>query len=714
MNKRGFTMVETIIAMMIVSVIAIGLIPAITNQIINMTKARKVTGVSFQIQDRIEKDLYQLRTELPDKKINEMAVQNGDQVVNMTFSGSKSLELYRSKIEFEKPTPDRQVYIFLSQALAKAEKKNRLFMGKVELKVKKGVGAPVTKEIVDLTKGETLIGEFDDLSADKTWHANLYTWYVSDIGLSDPQWSVESSKSDFKEISPSEIPRDRFELSRLEKYANRYMMFSVTPVDIHGVRGTETVSNNRVYVLGPEWRGTTFAYADKNENIIYDEDASGPNTKDVKIPKPNLFVPFDSSEKVSDLINPENKLDPGKADIYVPSKLDAAGNKYTNLVYEEGYVLQWITDKALNIAADIEMTKGQNIEMTTRQGPINLWQFVKFKNNGQVDTDPAGKPKLVDRGPSFFTKGSIVLKSIGSGSVNLAPYSKLSGNNIYLEPRGKVFIDSSVLEAKEKINIDTAKSPEVSSSRDITISGRLKKSTIFFSDPSKSAELFFNTTGKVQINNTDIVGNSKLTDNIRVNSLETPYFVKTALKNINLLLNTGGVIDGGGWIDGTVVVPDGKTLIVDSSSGVISNEGDVHLSEKGIIVFQKSMDQDLKYPLKIKLDKDGDGLRLTMEKYIRRYFLSESGILTVTSEEGEMFGNDDSGMKYVAQVTAGSVKNLDLRYEIQDSNKLIFTATGVGNGSAEVTIQLMDKLVPQILSNEVKIDVSLTPETGTP
>lgn len=122
--------------------------------------------------------------------------------------------------------------------LAKIEQQQLLVADDVSIEI----SGETVHLVADLRKSQkpTLIGHYG-INTDPKWYANVYRWYVSEEGNPSPKFPDDYERI----ILPGVMPPNFSDLTYL---ANRYIVFTVTPVDIHGVRSNKVRSTNTVYI----------------------------------------------------------------------------------------------------------------------------------------------------------------------------------------------------------------------------------------------------------------------------------------------------------------------------------------------------------------------------------------------------------------------------------------------------------------------------------
>ena len=257
--RKAMTLIELIISVALIGIIALGILPTIPFQYAVLNKTKDITVNSFDSQSEIENEIMQKRLELRDtsKSIDSFSNTKNFKIFGVNI---KAYDLEISSTKFGNKT----TYVFLSKQLAEKENYGKLEAKNVKIEVVGGTN----NDFANLASGTPSLKGYVDKIEDKTWYTNVYKWYVSDIGISEPKFP-----DDYKQISQYDIPPSQINVSndKLNKYANRFIRFSVIPVDRHGLRGSEIYSSNTVFIIGKEWRTGTVAWADKDLDTNFDE-----------------------------------------------------------------------------------------------------------------------------------------------------------------------------------------------------------------------------------------------------------------------------------------------------------------------------------------------------------------------------------------------------------------------------------------------------------
>ena len=685
-NKNaGFTLIEVLVAITLVAIIAIGIIPAFAAQFKMTLDTKNLTTSAFDSQGEFEQAISELKQALVDPLIDENAIDGVTATTKSIFG--RTMTVYKiSKLYTE--NENKSFLAFLSKKLAEMEVRQMLVATGVRIEVSN----ETVHELADMKKTPkpTLIGKVDT-NTDPNWYANLYKWYVSNEGNPDPVWPEDYERLTFTGVTPPN-------LNDLTKEVNRYIVFTVTPVDIHGFRGTEVRSSNEVYVLGEEWRSGVFAWVDKNANAsYYGED-------DVMIAKINdykwhLLDGFDGAETFLDPENPSDTLYPSDGSLYVPMGIDrAAGDRVGPIDVAGNDILDWKVDKSIHLATDINVTNNTDIKMEARDGNVILYQYIQLDPNTGNAVFVNGKPVMIDYGPELSAPGgSITLKTSGKGDISLQKYTDLdAGNTITLQPYGKITAVNSTIAAKGSVYLDTTKGTAFPSNRDIDI-----KNTSFTLTPNSSTNrtISVESLNGLSIVGSTFIGNTGAASKITLSADDGMDLSEVNFANAVIEINDKAKFKGGGWnTESTLKVADGKLLTFGSGNTKVDNSGNLSLGNTGAVDFINSMSANIMNPLLITLGKGNSDNEVTVStNYGRNIGYADSSSYETISVNGDYqnMGSGQTNMKYAVTKLDGN-GSPSIACAFDGSSKLGISASGTGPISAYYELNIKDKYVEDI------------------
>jgi prepilin-type N-terminal cleavage/methylation domain-containing protein/uncharacterized repeat protein (TIGR02543 family) len=667
-KNSGFTLIEVIVAIALIGIIATGIIPAFAAQYRMTLDTKSITVDSFDAQGGIERAIEETRDRLIDGS------ENGDSP--LTLFG-RTVNLFQLVSPFPS-NGDKNYVVFLSLTLARMEQKQLLVAENVSIEV----SGETVHQVADLKKSPkpTLVGQYD-ANTDPKWYTNIYRWYVSEEGNPSPKFPDDYERIALEGIVPPN-------LNDLSYVANRYVVFTVTPVDIHGVRGNEERSSNTVYVLGPEWRSGIFAWVDKNDDIDFDE------TGDVKVEKSAnwaLLRGFDTEDTFLNPANPDEWLDPGDGALYVPMGIDRIGsNRVGPIVASGSDRVEWIIDKSIHLATDITVQNSTDLHFQTRDGNITLYQYIELNPSTGDAVFQNGLPNLVNYGPAITTQsGDINFDSKGRSDVILQNYSTLdSGGDIRIAPYGHLSIYNSHLLASGSIQLDSSTGSLYSGNRDIVIQD---SELTLKSEAATGRIIRVASRDGLEITDTDIYGNSSSPSRLELTAPDGVVLKNVFMHDIGVALGHTTVVRGGGWDkESTVAVPDDKQLIFQAADTKVNNYGGLDVGNTGIIHFATNMSTDLQVPLTISLNKDGSNGVVISTNYGRNVGYADSSEASTLSSDFRDLGTGNSNLEYaVFRVSGSDSPSLSLSFDGTDTAQIY--ASGTGPISSYFELQIRDK-----------------------
>jgi uncharacterized repeat protein (TIGR02543 family)/prepilin-type N-terminal cleavage/methylation domain-containing protein len=697
-RKGGFTLVEIIVSLALIAIIAVGMIPAFTASLKMTIHTKELTAQSFNVQAQIENMIQTLKGALVSPDAADDTAVAGTTAVTKSIFG-RSVTMYRL-IQDYPYSENKSFLVFLSKKLAEMEVRQLLVAEGVTIEVS---GESVHK-VADLKKSPkpSLTGKAAT-NTDPNWYTNLFKWYVSKEGDPDPVFP-----EDYQLILFPGLITPPQELTDLSKFANRYIVFTVTPVDIHGIRGNEVRSNNTVYVLGEEWRAGVFAWVDKNADVTYAADT------DVIVNKADFYWPllkgFDTAVPFQDPTLPEGTtLDPSGGSLYVPMMIDAApGDMVGPLVVNGSDKIDWKADKSINLATDIEVNNTSdismksNMSMDTDGANIVLYQYIKI-SSGSAIYESDGMPKMINYGTALTAPyGKIQMSTGGRGDVTLQNYTALdSGSDIILSPFGHINAYKCTMKADGSITLDSSQNITAwPGNRDINIKDSL---LTLDSNTTPDRSITIASRNKAIIANTVFTGNTQAASNVRISTPASDKIQLTdvAFSNSTILLDGDTDMTGGSWSgNSTLTVPDGKRLTFSAAGTKVNNSGALVLGNTGSVNFVDSMAGDLENPLQIVLGQGGsDDEAVVSTNYGRNVGYADVSGWETVSDEGsyQNLGAGQTNLKYTAQLEWGYASDdLELQYSFDGENKIKVRASGTGPMSAYYRLRVADRYAEDV------------------
>ncbi len=665
MNRKnnGFTLMEIIVALALIGIIAAGLIPAFAAQYKMTVNMREFTAKAFDAQADMENSIFDLKNAMTDPRIGTDGFEGAAKIQKTIFGKTVTLHSLRKEFPFNE---NKEFIIFLSPKLADMELRQLLVATGVKIKVEGGDN----DYFADLkrTPKPWLQGLYD-ANLDNNFYDNKYEWYVSNPGNPNPVFP-----GDYRKLVFPGITSDK--LTDLHKYANRYVVFTVTPVDIHGVRGNEVRSTNEVYIIGEEWRTGVFAWVDKDDSGTWAEGTDVPVNKKVDLASWPLISERFGDKKFLDPITASEYFDPRDGSLYVPMGIDRGTATNGTISVTGTSLIDWIMDKSIHLAADIEVGNNSDIKMTTKEGDIILYQYVKLDADGKAVYDANGKPEMIDKAVSMQTKGEIILAMEGQGDVTLQNHTKLSAEkDISIMPYGRLNIFESLLETDKSILLDSSKGNAFPSNRDISISDsvlNLKTSS------QTGRNVTIRSKHKAIITGTTIKGNPSSAIELILEAPTGISLTDVKIENMNTLFKSNATMNGGSWdSEKTVTVENGKALTFANSSGKVKNNGSLFLGDTGGARFANGNSENLTNPLKLFLKKGApDEIKISSNYGRNVGYAKSKGPESVIFGSYYELGSDKTNLRYMVNKTLGA-GNPSLSFAFDGTDTITISASGV-------------------------------------
>lgn len=621
-NRKGMTLVEIILAIAILALISIAFLTGFSSQLFNINKGTKITVDAMDAVAIFEEGIFEVKSTIQkdSKTPTEPSQLNG-----IDGWSAKTIEVLGKNIDMHKlylKYPDnsnKDSTIYLSESLAVSEIREPIKVENVMIEV----SDDTNNMIADLASNPSpkLTAIYSDNSSEPGFYVNLFRWYRSLPGKDLAQLNYPD---DFMLISVSQTTDV---LSNLldNVGANRYVVLTITPVDIHGFRGNTSISSNVVYIKGQEWRVGAFPWIDKNNDYDY-------GTGDIELSVQNIIEQLNTSN--SNIPNPDNpsvNLDLTKGSLFVPMNVSpSAGLTPGNIPIpvENSSVIDWLVEKNINLAKDIKVNNNSNITLKSgvngNDGSIYLYQYIELNSSGNPVIQ-GGIPKTIDLGSSLETGGNILLHTVGKGNIELINFNTLKASNIALEAKGSVMSNNSTFISNGDITIDTTKNLAITGNRDIV----LNESNFTSSSP-----------------------NSKLNLNTRDNIL----------------------FKGGGWSSNqTIVIPDSATITFKNANSKVNNLGNINLQSTAKIRFSESMIADLAKVMRIRLDRHSkDTFNISTLNYERNIAYANSNVGQRTWVPGVWLnlGSNQHNLEFSTSIVSGPGRVEDISYSFDGNNQL--------------------------------------------
>lgn len=685
-DNRGLTLVEIIIAVALLGVIAIGVIPAFTSQIMVLNQGKTLTAGAFSAQSEVEEAIQDIQTRIHD--LQPLDTVEGLTTVQRTFWG-RTVNINRLARVFP-DNENKTIFVYLSRRLAEAMESTLLTVSNVRIDVSDTADDSIAD--MRLTPEPTLEALFDDNSAQAGFYTNLFTWYVSNEGVSDPQFPADYVPLSFPGIDPKTVA-DLLTVAG----ANRYMMVEVTPVDIHGLRGDPVSSTNRVLVLGQEWRSGTFPWIDKNNN-------GNLEGTDLPLSADRIQAAFDSHLTFPNPSNPSETSDPSDGALYVPMRVDPAAGAIAVSGAEQ---IDWITDRSIHMAKDLAVSNGTDITMQAREGNITFYQYALLDGSGNPQYGADGKVRTINDGPNLTTTGDIRLETLARGMIGINDYTWLEGKELAFVANSQMYAKKATLRASGNILMDTSRNIGITGNRDLMIDD----STVELKASAASGRaVSLKSRNAVVISDSEFIGNPTVASSLSISAKGSITLTGTDLTNINLTVDNDASILGGGWSAGrSVTVPNGKTLTLGASSGRVNNAGSLVLGNTGAVDFVTSMVADLQRPLTLSLTKSSDDTVTVGTDYGRNVAYAEAmGSESVDSANVyQPLGSGSTNLLFTADQTASSITNLQsLTYSFDGSGTITITGEASGPVSASVILKVKDAYADNQVEGAIQFSVT--------
>ena len=710
-TRKGLTIIEIIIALALIGIIAAGIIPIFGLQFKMLVDTKDITIGAFDAQGAIETSIVE------DKKT--IVSSGGAGLTKKTFYNiwGKDVQMYELIDKF--PSNEKKsIYVYLSGLLANMQDSTDLIASNVYIEVDGTSSNPEDTANMTNSPAPVLTANCDIFHTPTTWVTNIYMWYKSKPGNTDPKFPYDYELHERKTNNgPTQTLIDTSGL------INRYVVVTVTPVDINGVRGKEQTSSNRVLILGQEWRTGVVAWVDKNLDSTYTD------ANDIKVSKPTnltwaLLKSFDSLNQFQDPLIPANNLDPSGGSLFVPMRVQplnyaipAQTFSIGEILVDAANILDWTIDKSINIATNIKVSNSSDIDIKSRDGNITLWQFVKMATTGNdaeyETTGPnSGRAKLITNGASLVTTKDINLNSGISlhkqGDIVLQNYATLYGRNINLTAKGHIYLmGNNTVQADNGISLDSTYASNETGNRDISITN--SNLTIKNGVPTNT-KIDISSRNLLNISAVNFNGNQTTGDSdLILSANEGVNLINSNIYNLNTYFQNDVDMVGGSWTTGkTVMVKDSKSLTFEASGPNKVNNGNLILGNTGEVNFKTSMTADITNPLTITLSKGSlNNQVLISNNYGRNMGYADSKLADsfVSLGSYQNLGANQYNLEYEASKVSGYGNVTGLSVDFDGTNSIKINATTTGEVSANYELLVRDKFADNAVVGMIKFKI---------
>jgi uncharacterized repeat protein (TIGR02543 family) len=656
-NQDGMTLVEIVLAVVLLGIISVGFVTVFSSQYSNIITGSDITVESFDNQGQFEDIINTTKNKIQaDEDLSGISEWSEE---NLNVLGT---DITLNKIKHINPNlNNKEVTIYLSTLLAKEEGGTNLSVSNVFI----DVSTDVNDLVADLSLSPVLTANHDDNSTQAAFYTNIYRWWKSEPGM-DP--STLTFPDDYSLVP---VPQDIESLDDLSNNvgSNTYVLLTVTPVDAHGYRGNTQISSNMVYVKGKDWRLVGHPWFDMDDNYEFE------GTIDHQLIKDNILETLDASEPFQDPITPENDLDLTDGSLFIPMMIEPAISSKPGteaISVDNDDVIDWYVEGDINIAKDINVINGSDIEIFSgagsNGGSIILHPYPKL-DSGKNPIITNGIVELLDEGVTLDTSGNILMETIGGGSIKFHQNSNIFADNIELNAKGSIDITESRVTANDRISLDTRQSPFIANSRTVSLD------EVDFMSSIDSSE-------------------------IHLNSREGIHF------------------KGGSWSSKqTLFISDDEVLLLEKGDERVNNLGQLNLGNTGQIRFATSMLEDLTSLLRLRILKESNNeMKITSYNYLRN--ISFAGVhedITFSMENmWRSIGKNNSNIEISASILSGPGNIEDLKYSFDGNNILkALPNTNTETGTTKIQLNFRDKYSAGEINGIAILNYSIDAEGDT-
>lgn len=710
----GMTLIEVIIAIALMSILVMGILTALTNQITLLDRSKDITVNSFSNQSEVEDAIEKVRSNSkfidsinwPDTVNDYVALSNRNDAIIFEGISGDQVKLYKMELTDSK---GKTTKAYLSPSLAR-DQNYQISLEAKEVDILVDSDDTQTVALITGASTPTVVGRYTIKGTN--YYASVCKWYASIPGIINPQWPHDYEQI-IRTVTETGLSPDygNISLQNIKNYANRYVVFTVQPADGNGIRGAEVASDS-VLIQGVEWRDGNFPWADKNGNNMFDGFAVD---KDAMLSYNNIdgVVNYNTLEvNISDV----EKMDIKNSSLFVPRAI-AGSNIYTSSIYpsvntgsayEKDIVtnkeIDWLIENGIHFANKI--VSDNSVKLKTDNGQIVLYRFVELDTDGKAVLI-GGVPKLKNQIPFNFesiysttprqyqnlgaeisSRNNVYLGAfgIGKGFIYLQPFSSINGANVLLEAEEPITIYNSALSLQALPGDNNTMNREIklTSIKDISIFSLDGFTPNYIQgNPLTKSTIIFNTNQNVLINN-------------------------TIFKDIDISLLGNSKIVGGSWNENRILsVKDGTVLVFEKMADgtKVNNIGNLYLGNTGSVQFANSMSEDLENHLELTLTESGLNQVTISSNYGRNIGYADASTSSFVNGVFQDLGSGNTNLQYKIDVPdVSNINNIEVYFDGED------TITILGNlvDSAypvEAIITLRDKFIKD--KNGMPIEITI-------
>ena len=710
----GMTLIEVIVAIVLMTILVMGILTALTNQITLLSRSKDITITSFSNQSEVEEAIENIKinskfSNLSTWKntINDYStISNRNDSIATEGKTGNEVELYKMQLVDSKGKTTR---VYLSPSLASDEN----YMIALEAKeVDILVDNDSTKTVALITGSSTPTVTGRYTIEGSNYYASVCKWYASIPGVINPQWPHDYEQI-LRKVQETglEPTYGTVDLQNLTDYANRYVIFTVQPADGNGIRGAEVVSKS-ILIQGVEWKDGNFPWADKNGNFIFDGFAVD---KDAQLQYSMINGGLDYKNFEVNISDVE-KMDIKNSSLFIPRAIDGQ-NIYSNNIYlnvntgndyEKDIVttnpIDWKIENGIHFANKI--ISDNQVSLKTDNGQIVMYRFVELDTDGKAVLD-SGIPRLKNPGSfnfeDIYVAGPRIYQNLGSeisslnniylgaygtgkGFIYLQPFSSINGANILLEAEEPITIYNSAMTLQPLVGDNSSMNREITlnSIKDISIRSitGLTPNYIKGNTLTKST-IIFNTNQNISVEN-------------------------TIFKDIDVSLLGNSIFRGVSWSENRMLsVKDGVVLtLAKLSDGTkVNNIGNLNLGNTGTVKFANSMNEDLENPLELTLIDIGTNQMNITSNYGRNIGYADASTSSFVNGVFQNIGSGNTNLEYKIDITdVSNVKDIQVSFDGSQT----LTVTGTLNNSAipvSATLTVRDKYIKD--KNNMPVEIAI-------
>ncbi|MDD4834357.1 MAG: prepilin-type N-terminal cleavage/methylation domain-containing protein [Lutispora sp.] len=300
MNNKGMTLLEVIIALLLLGLITITFLPSTWSSYKMMEKAKEITADTFNAQQIIELEMEKARDKIHEYRKDPTKPDPMTNSINAFGKIIRGVDIKQSILNKDGTANHGDIYVFVADEPIINE--NLPEVEWIKLLEKNGMSIPVYWKNNNLTGSHKIKDTANYFMSLKRWYVSKpgFDGFIPASGIDESYWGTRypSWPNDFEIINNN----DKDQLMDFSSYIGKHVVFSVIPVARTGKYGAEA-NSKEIYVMGPPILDNIKFHFDpytfrNNANEFYLDGSDITNWKDYSIATSFTPTYTDNSKKM--------------------------------------------------------------------------------------------------------------------------------------------------------------------------------------------------------------------------------------------------------------------------------------------------------------------------------------------------------------------------------------------------------------------------------